>query len=144
MNTPLKHSSIRLTVPVPIEAHGAFQDLANVLGRSLGSVIGEWLFDTRDSAQAMADQVHTMKGHSQAFTREVIALTANVQEATNDALNRARKGPGGVAGAGRGPHAVGRVPGSGEGTRKPLTPPSSNTGGKVHAIAKKTTKKGNP
>ena len=71
MNTPRKHLSIRLTVPVPVEAHDAFQELADALGRSLGSVMGEWLLDTAPSARAMAEQINQMKGNAKTFANDV-------------------------------------------------------------------------
>ena len=131
MNTPRKHLSIRLTVPVPVEAHDAFQELADALGRSLGSVMGEWLLDTAPSARAMAEQINQMKGNAKTFANDVHALTATVMEATDQALSKAKGGAGG-----------GPAPGGRQATKEPLTPPSSNTGGKVHGKTQKGPKGG--
>lgn len=133
MNTPRKHPVIRLTVPVPLEAYNSFQHLADAMGRSLGSVMGDWLLDTASSAQSMAEQLDQLKGASRLTVREVEALTSSVQEATQRTLDKAREG------ARRAP--VRPAQRGAAGARLALTPPSSNTGGKV-VKKRPTTQKG--
>jgi hypothetical protein len=126
MNTPLKYPSVRCTVPVPIEAHEAFQQLARVMGKSVGSVMGEW---------HMAEQLEAMQRASRNVSRDVHALATAVIDATDLVLSRAQDGP--SAGAGHGTRSGSRAA-SADG----LTPPSSNTGGKVHQFPNENPKKG--
>jgi hypothetical protein len=135
MNTPLKYPSVRCTVPVPIEAHEAFQQLARVMGKSVGSVMGEWLMDGAEGARHMAEQLEAMQRASRNVSRDVHALATAVIDATDLVLSRAQDGP--SAGAGHGTRSGSRAA-SADG----LTPPSSNTGGKVHQFPNENPKKG--
>lgn len=134
---PRKYPAIRVTIPVPLKAHAAFSDLAEVLGRSLGSVIGEWLLDQADAATSMAENIHHLKSTGKLFQEEVLAHVDLVQEATQAALKRAQERRGAV----EGPRAAGGAAAAAKPRKAPLTPPSSNTGGKVSGKKEKTSRR---
>jgi polysaccharide deacetylase 2 family uncharacterized protein YibQ len=96
------------------------------MGRSRSQVISEFLLDSAPIARSMAVQIAQLKGGRSEFVRRVLALSESVTTATNETLERARSG-GGVPLAGGHPHDLAET----------LTPPSSNTGGKVLRKPKK-------
>lgn len=105
-----------------------FQNMANVLGRSTGSVIAEWLQDTLPAAVSMTQQVLLLKRSSSAGLARVEAMVEASEMLTSHALDRAKE-----AGAGAGGASLAGTPAPGA---DPLTPPSSNTGGKVGKSSK--------
>lgn len=126
-----KHSKFRrLSVPVPNEAIEAFDELCLAMGRSRSSVIADFLLDSAPVARSMARAVSEIRDTRKNFVTSVLALTENVSNATAVTLENAKAGRpahgGGTAGGG--------APGAVSGT---LTPPSSNTGGKVPQKPKK-------
>lgn len=105
-----------------------FQNMANVLGRSTGSVIAEWLQDTLPAAVSMTEQILLIKRSSSVGLARVEAMVEASEMLTSDALDRAK---GAAAGDGGASLAGTPAPGA-----DPLTPPSSNTGGKVGKSSK--------
>ena len=102
--------------------------MAEVLGRSTGSTIAEWLHDTLPAALSATEQMRQIRSSASVGLARVEAMVEASQLLTSDALDRAK-------GAGAGGGAVrlrdGATPGA-----APLTPPSSNTGGKVGKSSK--------
>jgi hypothetical protein len=98
--------------------------------------MGEWLLDAAPAAAAMAHAIKDMKVQSTFTTQEVINLTSVVQDATRAVLERAKEGPEASA---KGASLAGEGP-SPKGPKRTLTPPSSNTGGKVAKGGKKSSR----
>ena len=121
MNTPTIH---RMSVPMKQDVFDVFQNMAQVLGRSTGSVIAEWLEDTLPAACSATEQMLLIRKSSSVGIARVEAMVQASELLTSDVLTKAQKrsepGAGGASLAGT------PAPGS-----DPLTPPSSNTGGKV-------------
>ena len=129
---PIPHSKriVRQSIPVDLAAVEAFDALAQVMGRSRAAVMAEFLLDSAPVARSMAAAVSEIKGGRKNFINEVLALAENVTMATNATVEKARGGakpPGGEPACGGG---LGGAAGT-------LTPPSSNTGGKVPHKPKK-------
>jgi hypothetical protein len=120
----------RVSVPVAPEVHATFQRLADATGRSLGSAMAEWLRDTQGAAQLMAENMERLKRSPGEFLAKVQLHTAGIEEAAEAALEKAM----GAAEWGEG---VQRKRQRAAGPPAPLTPPSSNTGGKVQRSTKK-------
>ena len=106
---------IRLTISVTPEVHEVFTRMADAAGISLGKCMGDWLGDTIDGAQFVAQKMEEARKAPRVVMREMQAfakgLSAEV-EATASAMRRP------------GPAAPDRA-------AQPPYPPSSNTGGKV-------------
>ena len=132
--SPRRHESIRMSVPVPVEAHEAFQELADTVNASLGATIAEWLLDAAPVVREMASQLKQLKGNHRLVASEVHALASSVEEATRHVLERVQSGARTAEGA--------PLAGVGRRAEKTLTPPSSNTGGKVPQKTKKTHSRG--
>jgi len=43
--------SYRISIPIDDETREAFQRMATVMGKSLGSTIGDWVSETKDAAE---------------------------------------------------------------------------------------------
>lgn len=43
--------SYRISIPIDAETREAFQRMADVMGKSLGSTIGDWVSETKDAAE---------------------------------------------------------------------------------------------
>jgi len=65
---------IRLTIPVDPETHAIFQRLADVGGRSLGAVMGDWLRHTRDGAASIATQLDELHVGVRRASAEIVAM----------------------------------------------------------------------
>ena len=111
MNTT--HTKTRVTVPVTAEVHETFKRLAEVSGVSVGKAMGEWLQDTMEAAQAMADMMEKARLQPKLALREMQAYTLGLSDMTQEILQ----------GLGRAAQTV--------------TPPVSNTGGKLPQNTKK-------
>lgn len=128
MNTPRTRPT-RLSIPLSPELQVAYQGLAEVLGRSTGSVIAEWLKDTLPAAVSMTEQIRRMKSTPAVTIARMDAMLDVSEEMTLQVMQKAQRGvePGAGGASVRGTPATGSTP---------LTPPSSNTGGKVGKSSK--------
>jgi hypothetical protein len=120
MNTPHTRPA-RVSVPITPEVHEAFKALGVASGMSTAKVMAEWLQDTIDAAR-----YHTKimeEARSRPGRATVQAYSWRLSEETDTLLDQIRKGSR-AAGAGDAQRP-------GTGSSGPLTPPSSNTGGKV-------------
>lgn len=134
MNSPrTKPAEIRLTIPVTVEVHEAFTRIADATKMPVGRAMGEWLADTIDAAQFMAQTLEKARQAPKLVAQELHAYALGIGDETGELLKKLRAG--GQATVGRAdagaPH--GR-PAAGQ------TPPS-NTG--VNTAHKKTRKGGN-
>lgn len=126
-NTPTPY---RLNVPLSPEVQATFQRLAQAMGGSLSSAIAEWLVDTQEAADMMAKKIIELRKAPNQFVTKVRLHTEAVEDAAEAALEAAMR-QAEVGGEGGDPGLPRRPP------RPHLTPPSSNTGGKVRAGTKK-------
>ena len=166
-STPAK--TVRLSVPVTPEVQATFQRLAEVSGKSMAASMSQWLSDTKDAADLMAQNLERLRESPGELVMRVKLHTSAVEDAADlmaENLERLRGSPGDLvmrvklhtsavedAAEEAIEQAISRAekvdfdstPGARRllardaraGARKPLTPPSSNTGGKVHVGGKK-------
>ena len=107
---------IRLTITVTPEVHEVFSRMAEAGGMSLGKCMGEWLTDTIDGAQFVAQKMQDARKAPRVVMREMQAYARGmVAEVDSMAAEVRRTGAQGAA-----------APRSAQ-----PSPPSSNTGGKV-------------
>ena len=115
---------IRLTIPVTPEVHAVFSRLAAAGSMSIGRAMGDWLLDTVEAAEYTATMMEKARSAPKAVMREVHAYALGLADETGQLLNTIReKGQAESRKAQRG------VPTA-------LTPPLSNTGGKVTKTSK--------
>lgn len=153
MNTPHKsqkplfeeQKQVRVTVPVAPDVLEAFQRLAAVSGMSTGKAMGEWLSDTLDGVSMMTDLLDKAKQAPKLAARELHAyamgltgLTSDLIEEVKESSRKSRTRAEGAPLAGEAPDRVRDVVSAAK-TRssRTLTPPVSNTGGKVPKTGKK-------
>lgn len=122
-STPTK--SVRLSVPVTPEVQATFQRLAEASGRSMAASLSQWLVDTQQAADLMADNIERLRASPGDVVARVRLHTASLEDfaeqAIEDAMNRADEMEF-QGGKGRG-RTLAR-------DARAATPPSSNTGGK--------------
>ena len=109
---------IRLTITVTREAHEVFSRMAGASGMSLGRTIGDWLEDTIDGAQFVAQKLVEAKAQPRIVMREMQAMLQGTLVEVDSVVAGLRKGV-----------KVGDTRSSGGSGI--ASPPSSNTGGKV-------------
>lgn len=126
MNNPTEpKQSIRLTIPVTPEVHEAFTRIAKATGTPVGRAMGEWLGDTLDAAQHVAQLVENARAAPRLVAQELHAYAHGLTDETGALLAKLRKDP--ATRTGR--TSMRSVPtGPGAAT---ASPPSCNTGGKV-------------
>jgi hypothetical protein len=157
MNTPHKsqkpvfeeQKQVRVTVPVAPDVLEAFQRLAAVSGMSTGKAMGEWLADTLDGVSMMTELLDKAKQAPRLAARELHAYAQGLTGLTSDLIEEI-KGKSAEAAPGTGGKRSATVPGAASAqrmkvvleetkqrSRRTLTPPVSNTGGKVPKTRKK-------
>jgi len=114
-------------VTVTPEVHEAFQRLAKAGSMSLSRAMGEWLGDTVEAAQFMAEKMEQARAAPKMVMREMHAYALGLADETGDVIKRMQaKGK------------AEREAALGSDARLPAKrPPSGNTGGKVHQTPKK-------
>lgn len=136
MNTetyPHPPKEIRLTIPVSVDVHEAFTRISKAGRVPVGRAMGEWLADTLEAAQFMADKMEQARTAPKLVARELHSYALGLTDMTQDLLETVRKRPA-SAGERATQEPSQAAPGASSG---PLTPPSSNTGGKVPVKGKK-------
>lgn len=135
-STPTK--TVRLSVPVTPEVQAIFQRLAEASGRSMAASMSQWLMDTRQAADLMAENLERLRESPGELVARVKLHISGVEDAAqmviDEAISRAEQDD--FEGKPRG--LKGLASDAPKGPAKPLTPPSSNTGGKVHSSGKKS------
>jgi hypothetical protein len=104
---------IRLTISVTPEVHEIFTRMAEAAGMSLGRCMGEWLADTADGAQFVAQKMGEARKAPKTVMREMRSMALGVVDAVDSASAGLRS----------------------------ASPPSSNTGGKVPQVNPKRPRK---
>ena len=120
----------RVSVPVTEEVLQVFQRLAAASGMSTGKAMAEWLTDTVEAAEYMAQTLERARAAPKVVMREMHAYALGLADETGELMRQiARKSEADRAGgrASAAPHA---------GTGGPLIPPSCNTGGKLPTTPK--------
>ena len=115
----------RVSVPVTDEVLQVFQRLAAASGTSTGKAMAEWLADTVEAAEFMAQTLERARAAPKVVMREMHAYALGLADETGELMRQiARKSEADRAGgrASAAPHA---------GTGGLPTPPSCNTGGKL-------------
>lgn len=125
MNTPTETKTIRLTIPVSQEVHEAFTRIAKATGTPVGRAMGEWLGDTLDAAEHVAQLVERAREAPRLVAQELHAYAHGLTDETGSLLAKLRRDP--ATRAGR--TSMRSVPSGTAGAAG--TPPSCNTGGKV-------------
>lgn len=135
MNTPHTVKSIRVTVPVSPEVLARFQRLSKVAGQSVGRAMGEWLEETQSGLDPMIEILETHKKAPLKAIQTLQNYSATLSDLTGDLFAKVANLDGSAeqlaavaAAAKRDGHF---------GAKGGLTPPSSNTGGKVGKTPKK-------
>lgn len=118
--TPSSPDNVRLTITVTPDVHAAFKRLAAAGGMSISRAMGDWLGDTVEAAEFMADKMEQARAAPRMVMQELHAYALGVADETGSFLERMRQ-EGRKARAGKPP--AGGVPAS-------SAPPSGNTGGK--------------
>ena len=111
--TETKPKTIRVTVPVTPEVQEVFKRLSEASGVSVGKAMGEWLADTSEAAIGMADLLEKARAQPKLVANQIHSYALGLTDLTADLLEGISK---------RG---------------MTVTPPVSNTGGKLPQKAKK-------
>lgn len=115
----------RVSVPVTDEVLQVFQRLAAASGMSTGKAMAEWLTDTVEAAEYMAQTLERARAAPKVVMREMHAYALGLADETGELMRQiAKKSEADRAGgrASGAPHA---------GTGGLPIPPSCNTGGKL-------------
>lgn len=127
----------RVSVPVSAEVLEVFQRLAKAGNMSTGKAMAEWLGDTVEAAEFMAATMEKARAAPKVVMREMHAYALGLADETGEMIRQiSRKGE--LERAQASAVARKRSAGGGDGLRDPLTPPLSNTGGKVPEKGKKS------
>ena len=110
---------VRLTISVTPEVHAVFTRLSKASGRSISRAMAEWLDDTLDAAEYMTQKVEEARTAPRKVAQQLHAYALGAAEMTGQFLEEVRE----KGRADRAERATSGRPG-------PLSPPSSNTGGK--------------
>lgn len=113
----------RVSVPVTAEVLEAFQRLAKAGNMSTGRAMAQWLEDTVEAAQYMAQTMEKARAAPKQVMAEIHAYALGLADETGDLLAKVRA-------KGRTPGAPGEAHARTSDTGAPV-PPSCNTGGKV-------------
>lgn len=105
MASPPTPDRIRLTISVSPEVHEVFSRMAEAGGMSLGRCMGDWLADTLDGAQFVAQKMEEARKAPRVVMREMQSMARGLMDEVDGAAQAQRAAP--------------------------SSPPSSNTGGKV-------------
>lgn len=120
---------VRVTVPVHPDVLAAFQRLAAAQGVSTGKAMGEWLADTMDAVSAMTSMLEKARAAPKLAAREIHSYALGLTDLTSELLEQVKRGRGAAGGDMRTQAATAAL--------RSLTPPVSNTGGKVPKTPKK-------
>lgn len=125
-SSPPTSENVRLTISVTPEVHAAFQRLAAAQSMSLSRCMGDWLGDTLEGVEYMANLVEKARATPKMVVRELHGYALGLADETGALMRSlAAKGRAG-SGSGGAAHGAGTA-----------LPPSSNTGGKVTPASKR-------
>ena len=111
---------VRLTITVTPEVHAAFRRLADASGMSMGKAMGEWLGDTLEAVEFMAEKMEQARAAPRLVMQEMHAYALGLADETKQVLEQVRK---------RGQRGE---PASGAAPAPPMPPRPVIRGGKSH------------
>lgn len=148
---------VRVTVPVAPDVLEAFKRLSAAQGVSVGRAMGEWLADTVDGVGYMTDLLEKARKAPHLAVRELHSYAMGLTETTTDLIEGLRRTTGAKVGDAAASQASREGLPSRDAEQQPrikdmlaeakkagqnrLTPPLSNTGGKVSGENKRKTSK---
>lgn len=93
MQTPPTPESkeVRLTIPVTAEVHEAFTRIAKATKMPVGRAMGEWLADTIEAAQLMAQKLEQARAAPRLVMQEMHAYALGLADETGVLLEQVRK-----------------------------------------------------
>lgn len=131
--TPPPPKEVRLTIPVSERVHQTFTRIAKAGNMPVGRSMAEWLEDTVDAAEFMAQKMEEARSAPALVARELHSYALGLSDMTQTLISQAQKvEKGGL------PKAAALPP---FGIQKRSTP-SSNTGGEPQSEKKNLPKKG--
>lgn len=116
-------------MPVSFEVRETFERLGKAGGMSTGRAMAEWLSDTVEAARYLADTLEKARKAPKLVAQQLHAYALGLTDETGQLMERMKH-----AGLEPLPVPAKRAP---EAAPDPLTPPYSNTGGKVPQNPKK-------
>lgn len=133
----------RVSVPVSAEVLAIFERLAKAGNMSTGRAMAEWLADTVEAAELMANTMERARAAPKIVTAEIHAMMLGMAEQTKEMSDKFRKYKGTLENYKAGPEAgkFSTVPPGAKRSRDgaelgTTVPPSCNTGGKLPNIGK--------
>lgn len=122
---------VRLTIPVSAAVHQTFARIAKAANMPVGRAMGEWLGDTMDAANFMAETMEKARSAPALVAKELHAYALGLGDETQELMRTLReksRAPVGDKAKAEGGTTAGRSARRSPGDR---CPPSGNTGGKV-------------
>lgn len=83
-------AEIRLTIPVSAEVHEAFTRIAQATKQPVGRAMGEWLSDTVDAANFMAQTLEKARAAPKLVAQELHAYALGIGDETGELLRKIR------------------------------------------------------
>ncbi len=124
---------IRTTISIDPQVHEIFKTMADAAGMSTSRMMGEWLADTAEAAQVIADKMVRARKAPMAVMREMQAYAQGINDEVDKSIEEIRQR------SRVGVRSAPSVASDGSSKRKA---PSSNTGLKSPKPPSKTAKKG--
>jgi hypothetical protein len=119
----------RVSVPVSPELLATFERMGKATNQGTGAAIAEWLADTHEAAELMANMLERARQSPKQVMREMHAYALGLADETGDVVRKmTAKGISDRAGA-AGAALAGTA--GADLSAPPQAPPSCNTGGKV-------------
>lgn len=136
---------IRTTISLDPQVHAIFVKMAEAGGVSVSRCMGDWLADTADGAQFVAQKMQEARKAPKQVMREFQAFALGLHDTITEEIGR-----GGGQGDAAEPRTVPDTPNAffdevvrkAKGLPVPKAPPSSNTGGKSPKKGPPTSPKG--
>lgn len=82
---------IRLSITVTPEVHSAFRRLADASGMSMGKAMGEWLGDTLEAIEFMAEKMEQARAAPRLVMQEMHAYALGLADETQQVLQQVKK-----------------------------------------------------
>lgn len=82
---------VRLSITVTPEVHAAFRRLADASGMSMGRAMGEWLGDTLEAVEFMAEKMEQARAAPRIVMQEMHAYALGLADETKQVLEKVKK-----------------------------------------------------
>lgn len=105
---PQEPQERRLTIPVDASVYETFSRIAKASKTPIGRAMGEWLRDTLDAAEFMADKMEQARAAPSLVARELHSYALGLTDVTTELLEKVRQKP--KAGSGSAAPASAFVP----------------------------------